>query len=143
MFRIFENIYRFVRLWGVRIFCGKKIAIKDYLRRYLYVTKIVQGMQPHQTPKYKMDVSPANRVWTMWLQEERPEIIQMGLDSIFCFCPQTVIITDENLSQYLDIPSIFQLSVDKDKLLVVESSPNQLHSKYNNRDKNENMKMKN
>lgn len=105
MFRIFENSYRFVRFWGFRIFCGKKSAIKDYLRRYLYVTKIVQGMQPHQTPKCKLNVSPANRVWTMWLQDKRPEIIQMGLDSIFCFYPQTVIITDENLSQYLDIPA--------------------------------------
>lgn len=105
MFRIFENWYRWVRFYIRKIFCGKKSATKDYLRRYLYVTKMVQGMPQHQIPKCNLTVSPVNRVWTMWLQDERPDFIQMGLNSIFCFYPQAVIITEKNVSQYLDIPA--------------------------------------
>ena len=88
----------------VKLIHGEKFAIKDYLRRYLYVTKIVADTPQYLAPKCKLEIAPQSRIWTMWWQDDIPEIIQMCLDSILCFYPQTVIITEKNLSQYLDVP---------------------------------------
>ncbi len=55
-------------------------------------------------------------IWTMWLQEEIPEIIQVCLNSIKKFYPNAIIITYKNLSQYVDIPDYI---MDKHKKGII------------------------
>ncbi len=43
-------------------------------------------------------------VWTMWLQDEIPELCEFCIDSIKKFYPDVIIITEKNLENYLNLP---------------------------------------
>lgn len=41
----------------------------------------------------------------MWLQDNPPEVIQMFFDSIKRFYPELIIITEKNITDYVDVPN--------------------------------------
>ena len=82
---------------------NNQIALENYLgRKYLYAAKSAEK-ELQNIPENERNVM-TDKIWTMWLQEDVPEIIQMCLDSIKRIYPETVIITEKNLSDYVDVP---------------------------------------
>ncbi|MBQ3641758.1 hypothetical protein II906_07545 [bacterium] len=74
-------------------------AINFYIRRYLYVSKIAES-ECKTAPKTEYK----NYIWTMWLQEEIPDICKMCINTIKKYYPQTIVITEKNFSEYVDVP---------------------------------------
>ena len=81
-------------LWKM-ITLNNQIALKNYLGKYLYAVKSAEKELQNISVNEKNVMT--DKVWTMWLQEDVPEIIQMCLDSIKRIYPETVIITEKNL----------------------------------------------
>ena len=81
-------------LWKM-ITLNNQIALKNYLGKYLYAVKSAEKELQNISVNEKNVMT--DKVWTMWLQEDVREIIQMCLDSIKRIYPETVIITEKNL----------------------------------------------
>lgn len=45
-----------------------------------------------------------DKVWTMWLQDDMPDICKICIGSIKKFYPDVVLISENNLKDYIDIP---------------------------------------
>ena len=76
--------------------------LRAYLKQYLKVIPEVKRLL--KTGSYNQTKS--KKVWTMWLQKDIPEICQICLKSIKKHYPDAVIITEENINQYIEIPDI-------------------------------------
>lgn len=99
-----ENFsFRFRKYQYLKKFKGNGIAVSYYLSKYLYIADLVkQEMQ--NIPEKEQNVL-TNNIWTMWLQDNVPELIQMCLATIKHIYPNTIIITEKNLFDYVDIPN--------------------------------------
>lgn len=91
IFKIFENINKSKRF--------RLKLVRSYLRTYLYVIDEVENETVENNLQCNQDI-----FWTMWLQEERPEIVQLCLNSIEKYCKNLKIITEKNYKDYVDIP---------------------------------------
>lgn len=74
-----------------------------YLSRYKYAADLA---------KKELESIPENeknkltgKFWTMWLQDDIPEPIQMCLDSIKRIYPDIIMITEKNLHEYVEVPA--------------------------------------
>lgn len=81
---------------------GKKLGINFYLNKYLYVQKFAKN-EFDLLPKSEINQS-SDYIWTMWLQDEIPELIQVGLESIKKIYPNAILITEKNIFDYVNIP---------------------------------------
>jgi len=86
-----------------KIFTGRKRALRSYLKTYLNPTIALVNKEFEQISKDDRDIT-SNQIWTMWLQDDVPEIIQLGLNSIKRLYPESVLITEKNLFNYVEIP---------------------------------------
>ena len=87
--------YELLKLWN------KDKAIKFYLKRYLYVTKLAKReAELTEISETKNN----NYVWTMWLQDDVPEICRFCINTIKEKYPQTIVITEKNVHQYVEVP---------------------------------------
>lgn len=75
----------------------EKFRAVKILKKYIYVTKLADNEL--------LQCGHSDRVWTMWLQDEVPEICQMCLNSIKKYYPDAIVITEKNLNEYVEIPS--------------------------------------
>ena len=85
-------------------FLDNRTAGRRFLRAYLKsYLKIIPKMQKqlNQFPQNK-----SKQVWTMWLQEDIPEICDICIRSIKKYYPEVVLITEKNISQYIKINNI-------------------------------------
>ena len=69
------------------------------LKQYLYV---IDKIFP--PPIAKNDTDTSDYVWTMWWQGEVPELVNVCISSIKQFYPDTIVITENNLKDYIEIP---------------------------------------
>ena len=81
---------------------GAGKATKYYVSKYLYAAKLAQK-ELEAIPKEEIN-QLTGKFWTMWLQDDIPEAIQMCLDTIKHFYPNIIIINEKNISKYIDIP---------------------------------------
>lgn len=83
--------YKFLKL-----FMKNDDVVRLFFKDYLYTLDSidVDSCESVQT----------DYIWTMWLQDEMPEICGLCLDSIKKFYPNAVVITERNLNDYLNIP---------------------------------------
>ena len=94
---------RYERLEARKKEIGSRAALDEYLSSYLEpVRKAVQ----EELQNVKEVSEPTNSpMFTMWLQDNPPELVQMCLDSIKRFYPDIIIITEKNVSDYIDVPN--------------------------------------
>ncbi len=74
-------------------------AEKLYYGQYFYLADLAK--KESQNSKN----TKSRQIWTMWLQEEIPEICSMCIDSIKSFYPNAVVITEKNVNKYITIPN--------------------------------------
>ncbi len=86
----------------LKCFLGKKLGIDIYLSKYLYIQKFAKN-EFDLLPKSEIN-QPSNYIWTMWLQGEIPELIQVALESIKKIYPNVILITEKNMSDYVNLP---------------------------------------
>lgn len=81
-------------------FKNRNIAIRYYLKPYVKIVK-------EELKKQNIDDNcpHVDKVWTMWFQEEVPEIIQVCLNTISQVYPNAIIITEKNLDSYVTVPN--------------------------------------
>lgn len=78
---------------------GERRVIRSFLKKY---RKLITNKMKNDGHVYSNEHS--DYVWSMWWQNDIPEIIQICLDSIKKFYPNLIIITKDNVSDYIDIP---------------------------------------
>ena len=81
---------------------GGAFATRYYLSKYLYVPQLVEK-ELDNIPQNEIDKQTDN-VWTMWLQEDVPELIQMCLSTIKKQYPNAIVITESNMFNYINVP---------------------------------------
>ena len=81
---------------------GGAFATRYYLSKYLYVPQLVEK-ELDNIPQNEIDKQTDN-VWTMWLQEDVPECMEMCLTTIKNIYPNVKYITEKNMFDYIDIP---------------------------------------
>lgn len=82
----------------------------DYMQRYQYAADILE-----ETCVAKVNPFP-NKIWTCWLQgiENAPEIIVKCIGSIRAqYGDDVIILSDNNIATYLDIPDYISLKREK------------------------------
>nr|QGT49733.1 hypothetical protein Melaina855_1200 [uncultured Candidatus Melainabacteria bacterium] len=94
--------YRLWRFKQIKKKEGAGKATKYYVSKYLYAADLAQK-ELETIPQAKINQLTEN-LWTMWLQEDVPEPIQMCLSTIKRFYPEIIIITEKNLFEYVNIP---------------------------------------
>lgn len=116
-----KNRHKVITIWGIKLkftkenfncryrisqYLRKKkggaFATRYYLSKYLYVPQLVEK-ELANIPQNEIDKQSDN-IWTMWLQEDVPELIQMCLSTIKKQYPNATIITENNMFNYIDIP---------------------------------------
>ncbi len=87
---------------------NKKEATIFYLTPYLKIVEkqLASSIAP---PKNTRN----NYIWTMWLQDEVPEIIQFCINSILKIYPETIILTEKNIEEYITIPDFIKEKYNK------------------------------
>jgi hypothetical protein len=89
-----------------KVFSSKLVA-SMYLKKY---RKRITNRMKNDGHVYTNERS--DYVWSMWWQNDIPEIIQICLDSIKKFYPNLIIITKDNVSEYIDIPDYILQKLD-------------------------------
>ena len=113
LFEIIKNFdkeyYKFVLY--EKLFNRKK-AQNIVLSKYFNIVseKLKQINEPTQND---FDKPFNNRIWTMWWQGEIPEVIQMCLASIKSVYPDFILITADNVKNYIDIPDYIKTKLEK------------------------------
>lgn len=98
-----ENFsYRYRKFQKIKKKNGAGTATRYYLSKYLYVPELVEK-ELDNIPQNEIDKQTDN-VWTMWLQEDVPELIQMCLSTIKKQYPNAIVITESNMFNYINIP---------------------------------------
>ena len=75
-------------------------SLDFYLKKYLYVLDILKKEIAQDAENLHTD-----HIWTMWLQDEIPEICEMCIKTIKKYYPTANVITEKNVSQYVEIPN--------------------------------------
>lgn len=115
MFKDLKNMFQYVKYNFLKKYKGKRYAKLNYLKKYLKpVTKIVDN-EMETIPVSEQNIS-TDKIWTMWLQEDIPELIQVCLNTIRKFYPDMVVITEKNLFDYVEIPEYIMEKYRKGKI---------------------------
>jgi len=88
----------------------KETANKIYYGQYL---KFVDSIKEESL---KFENKKSRQIWTMWLQEDIPEICKACIDSIKSFYPDTIVITEKNMNKYVEIPNYIMEKYKKGKM---------------------------
>ena len=75
-------------------------SVEFYLKKYLYVLDILK-----KEIENKLENLHSEHIWTMWLQDEIPEICDVCIKRIKEVYPTANVITERNLNQFLEIPN--------------------------------------
>ena len=98
-----ENFsYRYRKFQKIKKKNGAGTATRYYLSKYLYVPELTK-QELQNIPQEEIN-KPADNIWTMWLQEDIPELIQMCLSTIKKQYPNAIVITESNMFNYINIP---------------------------------------
>lgn len=74
----------------------------NYVLKYRYAIDLAHK-ELENIPKEEIN-QLTGKFWTMWLQDNIPESMQMCLNTIKHFHPDITIITEKNINQYVNIP---------------------------------------
>lgn len=98
-----ENFsYRYRKFQKIKKKNGAGTATRYYLSKYLYVPELTK-QELQNIPQEEIN-KPTDNIWTMWLQEDVPELIQMCLSTIKKQYPNAIVITESNMFNYINIP---------------------------------------
>ena len=81
----------------VKLLKGEKVAARFFLKRYLYVSKLVEYIDTSNNPI-------SDKVFTCWLQDDIPDLVQLCIRSIKKFYPDLILISEKNADEYISIP---------------------------------------
>lgn len=87
------------------------------LKKYKYITNLVEK-ELQSCPEAKH----SDQVWTMWLQEDVPELCEVCINSIKKYYPNTIVITEKNLSEFVEIPSLIMDKYKSGKISLAHFS---------------------
>lgn len=93
-----------------KILKGKRVASNIYLK--LYINTVNKELKKTTATQEQH----TDKVWTMWLQDDIPEIIQVCLNSIKKFYPNVIIITHNNLENYIKLPAYIKEKFNKKQI---------------------------
>ena len=90
----------------IKILKNEKIATRFYLKKYLNLTSEIEYKDTSidETSEY---------IFTMWLQEERPPIVNACISKMKTYYPNLIVITEKNISDYIDIPAFMTEKLNK------------------------------
>lgn len=74
----------------------------NYVLKYRYAIDLAHK-ELENIPKEEIN-QLTGKFWTMWLQDDIPESMQMCLNTIKYFYPDITIITEKNMNEFVDIP---------------------------------------
>ena len=98
-----ENFsYRYRKFQKIKKKNGAGTATRYYLSKYLYVPELTK-QELQNIPQEEIN-KPTDNIWTMWLQEDVPELIQMCLSTIKKQYPNAIVITESNMFNYINVP---------------------------------------
>ncbi len=87
------------------------LMLKEYIRKVpLLVKEEMVKLEAKDIDQ------PSDYVWTMWLQENPPQIVQACLNSIKRIYPNLIIITEANIKNYIEIPEYIKMRLDKKEM---------------------------
>ena len=93
---------RYLIYYLTKAIIGKKNASMQYLKPYL--KDVEKNLKNYDV----LNDCHSNKVWTMWLQDEIPEIVEVCLKTIKKIYPETIIITEKNLQNFVEVPKHIQ-----------------------------------
>lgn len=106
-----SQLYKIIHLIGFKI-KFKQLTYKKY-------PKLVSELVNQELEK--IDTSERDKhssyVFTMWLQDEIPEIIEMCLDTIKKQYPNVIILNEKSIEQYVDIPEYIYKKYKSGKII--------------------------
>ncbi len=86
--------------------------VVNFLKRYKYCADNITPTKGEHT----------DYVWTLWLQDEVPEICQMCIQSIKNFYPNLIVLNEKTLDDYIEIPSYIKEKFENKKMLPAHYS---------------------
>ena len=107
-YNIFKKIFKIEKqyvkfqLFTIIHLLGFKIKFKS--QKYKKYIKIIPKMIKKESLNIKSENIHSDYVFTMWLQEEIPQIIQICLHTIKNFYPNAIILNQNNIKEYVKIP---------------------------------------
>lgn len=105
-----KKLYNEVSILGFKY----RKRIKEYKK---YIDKVPQLVKKELEKLSSTEINKkSNYVWTMWLQEDVPEIIQMCIESIKEQYKNVIIISEKNLSSYVNVPDYILYKYKKGKI---------------------------
>ena len=111
-----SQLYKIIHLLGFKI-KFKRLIYKRYL-------KLVSKLANQELGK--IDISEKDKhssyVFTMWLQDEIPEIIEMCLDTIKKQYPNVILLNEKNIEQYVDVPEYIYKKYKSGKIIPAHFS---------------------
>ena len=100
----YKHSYRYWRFNHIKKRKGINNAMDFFLKEYLDIVPKLVTEELKKFPQEEINIS-SDYVWTMWAQEEQPEIVQACLNSIKKIFPNVIIINDNNIDKYIEIPT--------------------------------------
>lgn len=82
----------------LKIFVNEKTAARIYMKKYLKLLKDIEFIDTSKD-------EPSDYKWTLWFQDEMPEIVRVCIDSIKKFYPDLIVLNEHNISDYIEIPN--------------------------------------
>ncbi len=91
------NTIRKIIYYLIKGLSNKHKATWFYLKPYLRTVE-------NEIKNFDCNGKHSDRVWTMWLQEDVPELMQACIDTIKKHHPNVTIITNKNIYDFIDMP---------------------------------------
>ena len=82
----------------VKILKSERASAIFFLKRYLDIPNTIEYIDTSTN-------EPSNYKWTLWFQDEMPEIVRVCIDSIKKFYPDLIVLNEHNISDYIEIPN--------------------------------------
>lgn len=99
-----EKQHKVLTILGIKIKFSRATDI--LLKKYSYIPDLA-AQEINNITQCDGDIITDNK-YTMWLQDDIPEIIQMCIKSIQKFYPDIIVLTEKNLFKYVEIPDYIQ-----------------------------------
>ena len=102
----FKICYIFKKYLGISIW-------RYYFKSYLKEIKIITQREYDNVKKEEK----SRQVWTMWLQEDIPEVCQVCINKIKEYYPNAIVITEKNIREFVNIPEIIWQKYKQKKMM--------------------------
>ena len=79
------------------VFKNRKYATRLFLKRYLYLKDMIEFVDTSKDES-------SDYVFVMWLQKNPPELVKACIERMRDFYPNLTVITNDNLSNYIQRP---------------------------------------